>query len=156
MKKRVITGVCYVLVMVGLLVMKLLIPVKDGLDYGALGVDLLFWLISVVGAYEFTRALGEHKRAAEVAEGEKPLLTGGISEAQRWIVIGTCACLIPSFVIGKMVAIKLGSPSPGVVALLLLLAIGSLGAMVTASLTVFDHERSDLKSTAYAELCLLY
>ena len=41
MKKRVITGVCYVLVMVGLLVMKLLIPVKDGLDYGALGVDLL-------------------------------------------------------------------------------------------------------------------
>lgn len=156
MKKRVITGVCYVLVMVGLLVMKLLIPVKDGLDYGALGVDLLFWLISVVGAYEFTRALGEHKRAAEIAEGEKPLLTGGISEAQRWIVIGTCACLIPSFVIGKMVAIKLGSPSPGVVALLLLLAIGSLGAMVTASLTVFDHERSDLKSTAYAELCLLY
>ncbi|MDE7379683.1 MAG: phosphatidate cytidylyltransferase, partial [Clostridia bacterium] len=48
------------------------------------------------------------------------------------------------------------SQFPGVISLLLLLAIGSLGAMVTASLTVFDHDRSDLKSTAYAEFCLLY
>lgn len=156
MKKRVITGICYAIVIVGLLVMKLLIPVKDGMDYGALGVDLLFWAISVIGAFEFTRALGEHKRAAE-ADGTEVTLTGGISKAQRWVVIVTCALLIPAFVIGKMVAIKIGkSDMPGGIALILLLAIGSLGAMITASLTVFDHERSDLKSTAYAELCLLY
>ncbi|MDE7401450.1 MAG: phosphatidate cytidylyltransferase [Clostridia bacterium] len=157
MKKRFITGVCYVIVMVGLLVMKLLIPVSsNGIDYGAIGVDILFWAISAIGAYEFTRALGEHKKAAE---GEQPSVpaTGGISKAQRWVAIVTCALLIPAFVIGKIVSILIGKTAlPGADSLVVLLAIGSIGAMVVASLTVFDHERSDLKSTAYAELCLLY
>lgn len=155
MKKRVITGICYVIVMIGLLVMKLLIPVSEnGIDYGAIGVDVLFWAISVIGAFEFTRALGEHKKAEE--GGDVPA-TGGISKAQRWVVIITCALLIPAFVIGKFVAISVGKTDlPGGIALVLLLAVGSVGAMVVASLTVFDHERSDLKSTAYAELCLLY
>lgn len=157
MKKRFITGVCYVIVMVGLLVMKLLIPVSSsGMDYGAIGVDVLFWAISVIGAYEFTRALGEHKKQSEAEGGPAPL-TGGISKAQRWVVIVTCALLIPAFVIAKIVAILHGNTEfPGIASLILLLAIGSVGAMTVASLTVFDHERSDLKSTAYAELCLLY
>ncbi|MDE7163176.1 MAG: phosphatidate cytidylyltransferase [Clostridia bacterium] len=157
MKKRFITGICYVIVMVGLLVMKLLIPVSsNGIDYGAIGVDILFWLISVIGAFEFTRALGEHKKAVE-GEGVSAPATGGISKAQRWVAIGTCALLTPAFVIGKIVAILVGNTElPGAASLIILLAIGSVGAMVVASLTVFDHERSDLKSTAYAELCLLY
>ncbi len=154
MKKRVITGICYVLVMVGLLVMKLLIPDVNGLDYGAIGVDLLFWVISVIGAFEFTRALGERKRVTD--ENGNVHITEGVSNAQRWVVIVTCALMIPAFVTGKFVALSHGDVRFGGIALVLLLAVGSLGAMITASLTVFDHERSDLKSTAYAELALLY
>ncbi|MDE7083663.1 MAG: phosphatidate cytidylyltransferase [Clostridia bacterium] len=154
MKKRVITGVCYVLVMVGLLVMKLLVPDVNGIDYGAIGVDVLFWVISVIGAYEFTRAIGERKRVT--GENGVTHVTEGVSNAQRWVVIATCALMIPAFVTGKFVALSYGDMRFGGIALVLLLAVGSLGAMVTASLTVFDHERSDLKSTAYAELCLLY
>lgn len=155
MKKRFITGVCYVIVMVGLLVMKLLIPEVNGTEYGALGVDVMFWAISVIGAFEFTRAVGERKRV--VGENGNTHVTEGISKAQRWVVIVTCLLLIPVFVIGKIVSkIYGGDSSLGGISLVLLLAVGSVGAMVTASLTVFDHERSDLKSTAYAELCLLY
>lgn len=154
MKKRFITGVCYVIVMVGLLVMKLLIPEVDGIDYGSLGVDVLFWLISIIGAFEFTRAVGERKRVVD--ENGQTHLTEGVSNAQRWVVLVTCALMIPAFVTGKLVAISKGDLRLGGLSLVMLLAVGSVGAMVTASLTVFDHERSDLKSTAYAELCLLY
>ena len=164
MKKRFITGICYVIVMAGLLVMKLLIPVTDdGLDFGALGIDLLFWLISVFGAFEFTRALGERKKT--VAEDGTVTFTGGISKAQRWVVLATCALMIPAFVITKMVEIDIAKVVEadaekikyvGVASLIVLLATASIGAMVIAPLTVFDHEYSDLKSTALAELCLLY
>lgn len=154
MKKRFITGVGYVIVMVGLLVMKLLIPETNGFEYGAIGIDVLFWAISVIGAYEFTRAVGERKRVTD--ENGEITLTEGVSNAQRWTALVTCALMIPAFVIGKLVAPNSGDERTGGIALILLLAVGSLGAMVTASLTVFDHERSDLKSTAYAELCILY
>lgn len=155
MKKRFITGICYVIIMAALLVMKLMIPVtSEGLDFGALGVDVLFWLISVIGAYEFTRAVGVH---GDTAEGSTAAVTGGISNAQRWVVIATCALMIPAFVVVKMVEIKIGKADIfGVPALILLLAVASMGALVVASLAVFDHEHSDLKSTAYAETCLLY
>lgn len=170
MKKRIITGVLYVIVMVGLLVMKLLVPeTADGMEYGALGVDLLFWLISVIGAYEFTRAFGEHKRDSAYIDGggteERPPL-GGVSKAQRWVAIVTCALIIPTFVITKLLALSAhrtkllnaaaANLDAGVPALIMLLAVGSIGAMVIASLTVFDHERSDIRSTAYAEVALLY
>ncbi|MCM1438593.1 MAG: phosphatidate cytidylyltransferase [Roseburia sp.] len=154
MKKRFITGVVYVIVMVGLLVMKLLIPEVNGVEYGALGVDVLFLAISVIGAFEFTRALGERKRVTD--ENGETRVTEGISNAQRWVVLVTCALLIPAFVVSKTVAELYGHKSLVGISLVVLLAIGSVGAMVTASLTVFDHERSDLKSTAYAELVLLY
>lgn len=140
MKKRLITGALYVVVMLGILAMKLFIPVtSDGLDFGGLGVDLLFWLISIIGAYEFLRAVGE------------------VSPAQKWTAIATCTLIIPTFVISRMVTIKIGKePIPGVPSFIGLLAVASLGAMVVASLSVFDHEKSTLKSTAYAELCILY
>lgn len=154
MEKRIITGVCYVIVMAGLLVMKLLIPDVNGVELGALGVDVLFWAISVIGAFEFTRALGERKLVKD--ENGETHATEGISNAQRWVVLVTCALMIPAFIVGKMVAESYGDNSLVGFSLVLLLAVGSVGAMVAASLTVFDHERSDLKSTAYAELCLLY
>lgn len=150
MKKRVITGIVYIIVMAGLLTLKLLVPpTKDGLEFGALGVDVLFMAISVIGAYEFTRAVGEHKNPGD----------GGISKVQRWSAIVTCGLITPVFVVTKMLSIKyagqiedpIGGP-----ALIAMLSVVSLGAMVTATMTVFDHDRSDLKSTAYAELCILY
>lgn len=154
MKKRVITGVVYVLLMIGLLAMKIFIPpTKSGIEFGAVGIDILFTLISIIGAYEFTRAVGEHK-----APGDE-----GISTVQRWCAIITCGLMTPLFVIAKMVTIKLAHDSTEVFgdplggpALITLLTVASLGAMITASMTVFDHDRSDLKSTAYAELCILY
>ena len=156
MKKRVITGVCYVIVMAGLLVMKLLIPVtSEGLDFGALGVDVLFWAIAIIGAFELTRAFGERKKTVD--ENGNTVITGGISKAQRWVAIVTCALLTPAFVVTKMLTIRAGNATDaGGAALIVLLSIGSLGAMVIASLTVFDHEMSDLKSMAYAEFTLLY
>lgn len=154
MKKRFITGICYVIVMVGLLVMKLLIPAAGKIEYGALGVDVLFWAVSVIGAFEFTRALGERKRVTD--ENGQVTFIEGISNAQRWVVLVTCALMIPAFVTGKLIAVSNGDTRLGGLALVMLLAVGSVGAMITASLTVFDHERSDIKSTAYAELCLLY
>lgn len=170
MKKRFITGVVYVIVVAGLLVMKLLIPTAaDGVDYGALGIDLLFLAVSAIGSFELTRAFGvkpksvalhkaEDNSSADIAGANKEAAanTGVISRAQRLVTIVTCSLMIPAFVLGKIVAIKRGIFIPGGVALVLMLAVGSLGAMVVASLTVFDHERSDLKSTAYCELCILY
>ncbi len=154
MKQRVLTSIVYILVMLCLLAMKIFIPsTESGLEFGALGIDVLFTLISVIGAYEFTRALGEHK-----AEGD-----GGISKIQRWCVLITCGLITPVFVITKMVTIQLAydnvsmpTDPVGGPALVAMLAVTSIGAMVTASMTVFDHDRSDLKSTAYAELCILY
>ena len=156
MKKRVITGVVYVIVMAGLLVMKLLIPVTaEGLDFGALGVDVLFWAIAVIGAFELTRAFGERKKTTD--GNGNTVIEGGISKAQRWVAIVTCALLIPAFVVTKMLTIRAGNATDaGGMALIVLLSIGSLGAMIIASLTVFDHEMSDLKSTAFAEFTLLY
>jgi len=143
MKKRVITALVYVVVIAGLLVMKLLIPTTSGgLEYGALGMDLLFLLVSVFGAYEFLRAVGD------------------VSPAQKWLAIITCGAIIPVFVVVKMITIRFWgieyANNMGGPALIALLAVGSCGAMATASLMVFDHEKSNLKSTAYAELCILY
>lgn len=143
MKKRVITAIVYVIVLAGLLVMKLLIPATDsGLEYGALGLDVLLLAIAVIGAYEFLRAVKD------------------VSPAQKWLAIVTCGAIIPVFVIVKMVTIRFWgvefASNMGGPALIALLAVGSCGAMATASLMVFDHEKSNLKSTAYAELCILY
>ncbi len=143
MKKRVITGIVYVLVMIGLIAMKIFIPVAaDGLEYGALGIDIMFELIAVIAALEFIRAVKD------------------VSKAQRLTAIVTCALIIPVFVIVKMVTIKFWGEeyanNMGGPALIAMLAVVSIGAMTTASLTVFDHYNSDLKSTAYAELCIIY
>ncbi len=151
MKQRFITGAFYVAVMAGLLVMKILIPVKDGMDYGAIGVDVLFWLIAAIGAFEFTRAVGVRKKAEDGGEA-----TGGISPAQRWVAIVTCSLMTPAYAIAKMVSILCGSTASSGPALVAFLAVASVGALVVASLIIFDHDNSDLKSTAYAELCILY
>lgn len=122
--------------MVGLLAIKICVPtytMPSGrvIELGALGIDVLFWAISIIGAFEFMRAVGE------------------ISRAQYWTVMITCSLVTPAFVLFKMFGDAQAS-------LLALLSIVSLGMMTVTSLMVFDFERSTLRSTALAELCILY
>ena len=142
MKKRVITGIFYVIVMIGLLAMKIYVPVftKNGneIDLGSLGFDALFWAISVIGAFEFLRAVKE------------------VSKKQWWVAMITCALITPAFVVTKMVFKAVGSNASSEASLIMLLSVASFGTMLVASLMVFDFEKSNLKSTALAELCILY
>jgi len=124
MKNRIITAIGYVIVLSTLIVLKWLFPF-----YGAFAFDLLFWLISMIGAYEFMRAVGE------------------ISTAQRMIVMSTCALMVPLYVCFEILY------GMGAMAFF---CVSSIGAFVVASLLVFDFERSTLRSTAFAEFCLLY
>lgn len=122
--------------MVGLLALKICVPAYTTpkgkvIEFGALGIDILFWAISIIGAFEFMRAVGE------------------ISRAQYWTVMITCSLATPAFVLFKMFLDAQAS-------LLALLSVISLGMMVVTSLMVFDFERSTLRSTAFAELCILY
>lgn len=133
MKARTITAVVYVAVLLILLFFKWFFPV-----YGSIGFDLLFWAISIIGAYEFMRAVG------------------CISKIQWWTVMITCALIIPSFAITKMVAEAVGDPHPAELSLMILMSVGSVGAMVTAAMLVFDFQRSSLQSTALSLLCILY
>ncbi len=143
MKKRVMTGIVYVIVMLGLLALKIYVPaieVKNGnvLDLGAIGVDILFWAISVIGAFEFLRAVKE------------------VSKKQWVVAMITCALITPAFVITKMFFRGFGSAHSSEASLIMLLSVASLGMMIVASLMVFDFNNSSLKSTALAELCILY
>jgi phosphatidate cytidylyltransferase len=134
MKQRSITALVYVIVIVGLLALKWAFP-----EYGSIGFDVLFWAISVIGAFEFMRAVKE------------------ISKAQWWTVMITCALIVPSFVVAKMLVSYYSTPDKGSeFALMTLMTVASVGSMVTASLMIFDVERSNLKSTAYAIFCIIY
>lgn len=131
MKKRVITSVGYVVVLIALLALKWLFPV-----YGSLGFDLLFWAISVCGAYEFLRAVKD------------------VSGAQKCAAMATCILIIPAYVVSKMLY-DLGYGNE-YLPLTVLMTVSSVGAMVTAALLVFDFGKSTVFSTALAELCILY
>ncbi len=134
MKARTYTAIGYVIVIVGLIAMKACVPG----GYGAVGFDVLFWLISVIGAFEFMRAMG------------------CVSRAQWWGAMITCALIIPCFVVTKMVRSASGDEQAWLSALLVLMTVSSLGAMVTAAMLVFDFGKSDLKSTTAALFCILY
>lgn len=64
MKKRLITGTCYVLVLLGFFLAKVLVPdvtLADGriLSLGDVCFDVLLYAFSILGAYEMIRALGD-------------------------------------------------------------------------------------------------
>ena len=134
MKARTFTAIGYLALLAALVVLKAFVPN----DYGSIGFDALFCAISVIGAFEFMRALG------------------GISAAQWWCAMVTCALTTPSFAIVKMIGVAGGDPNAWMYALLVLMGVGSVGAMVTAAMLVFDFEKSDLRSTTSALFCILY
>lgn len=133
-KARTITAAGYVALLVGLIVIKACAP--DG--YGAIGFDILFWAVSLIGAFEFMRAMG------------------CVSQAQWWCTMTTCALIIPTFVITKMVLEAQGDSQAWLPSLIVLLSVCSLGAMVTAAMLVFDFNNSDLESTMSSMFCILY
>ncbi len=134
MRARTFTAIGYLALLAALVVLKAFVPN----DYGSIGFDALFCAISVIGAFEFMRALG------------------GISAAQWWCAMVTCALTTPSFAIVKMIGVAGGDPNAWMYALLVLMGVGSVGAMVTAAMLVFDFEKSDLRSTTSALFCILY
>lgn len=133
MKARLVTAAFYVIVIAGLIILKWLVP-----EYGQIGFDVLFWAISIIGAYEFMRAVGN------------------ISDAQWRTTMLTCILIIPSFVITKMVAKAAGSEQASELALIALMSVSSVGTMITAALLVFDIDRSSLRSTVCSVFCILY
>lgn len=134
MKARTYTAIGYIVLLVGLIALKVCVPG----GYGSIGFDVLFWLVSLIGAYEFMRAMG------------------CVSRAQWWSVMLTCACIIPTFVITKTVLVVNGNDQAWLPALLVLMSVCSIGAMVTAAMLVFDFNHSDLKSTTSSLFCILY
>ncbi len=75
MKKRIITGAVYVLVLIGLLALKWLVPG----GWGSFGFDALFCAISVIGSLELLKALNV------------------VSFPQRTVTVAFCAVIVPLF-----------------------------------------------------------
>lgn len=63
MKTRLISGTCYVAILVAFFLLKIYLPEP----WGSICFDVLLWLFSIVGAYEMIRALGERLTKAEKA-----------------------------------------------------------------------------------------
>lgn len=80
MKKRIITGAAYVVVLIGLLALKWLVP--D--NFGALGFDALFCAVSVLGSLELLKALKV------------------VSFPQQAVTVAFCAVVVPLYVLVEM------------------------------------------------------
>lgn len=107
-KKRYITSVVYVAVLLLLLTFKWLVA-----DYGALGFDALFCAISIIGCLEFFNAVKT------------------VPFSQRVISVAFCASVVPAFVICEMTGV--GGYLP-VLFLLLIYAV----VLVSFGLAKFD------------------
>lgn len=140
-KKRTITAIVYLAVLLALCVMKWCVPygnVAGG--WGSLGFDALFAAVSIIGAIEFLRAVDK-------APGNE---NSPISTPQRSFTIAFCAVVIPLYVLMEMIPQTNGS---GFLAVACAFVIYLL---FIASTSVFDHGRSTVKGTIYCVFCMLY
>lgn len=80
MKNRVITGVIYVLILIGLTAMHWLVPG----GFGVLGFDALFTAVSVIGSLELLKALKD------------------VSLPQKAIAVAFCAVIVPLYAAVEM------------------------------------------------------
>lgn len=124
-KWRVITSVVYVVVWIALSAIKWLVPK----DFGALGFDVLFCAISIIGSFEFLRAVG------------------GISAPQRTITMAFAAVVVPLYVAIQMTV------GAGLWAVIYASAVFAMCLMATS---VFDPLRSTVKGTISCVFCMLY
>lgn len=125
MKPRFITAAVYFVVWIALCALKWLVPG----GYGALGFDVLFCAISVLGSIEFLRAVG-------VA-----------SFPQRAITIAFAAVVVPLHVVMQMIM------HAGLLAVVCGFVIYVMFLMATS---VLDPLRSTVKGTIYCIFCMLY
>ena len=80
MKKRVITSVVYVVVLIGLIALKWLVPG----GWGAIGFDALFCAISVIGSFELLRAFKN------------------ISLPHKAVTLAFCAGIVPIYALAEI------------------------------------------------------
>lgn len=124
-KPRFITATVYVVVWLALCAMKWLVPG----GYGALGFDVLFCAISILGSIEFLRAMG------------------GVSFPQRVFTIAFAAVIVPLHVVIQL------TYQLGLLAVTCAFAIYVMFLMATS---VFDPLRSTVKGTISCIFCMLY
>lgn len=138
LQQRVITAICYVVVWIAMCALKWCVPlgnVPGG--WGSVGFDLVFTAVSVIGAYEFLRAIDRSESGINCK----------ISLPQRAITIAFCAMSVPLFAIVEM-AMDGG--------LLALTCAFTVYVMFLAATSVFDYRRSSVKGTIYCVFCMLY
>ena len=122
--KRCITGAVYLLCLAALLALKQLVPV-----WGALGFDVLFAAIAVIGSIEFVRAFGE------------------ITFPQKVFVVAYCSAVIPVYVLCEL-TVSQGLLAVGILSLAALVAVAVLSAVNKLGCTV--------KGTLYAYMGMAY
>ena len=138
LQKRVITAVCYLVVWIAMCALKWCVPqgnVPGG--WGSIGFDMVFTAVSVIGAYEFLRAIDRSESGINCK----------ISLPQHAITIAFCAMAVPLFALVEM-AMDGG--------LLAMACAFTVYVMFLAATSVFDHRRSSVKGTIYCIFCMLY
>ncbi len=133
MSKRMITSVVYVIVLIALVALKWLVPN----NFGAIGFDVLFTAVSVIGTFELLRAVG------------------CVCRSQRAVAYVYSAALVPFYSIACFLC------DNGVIDIPYFASsaaafISGIAVMAAAILLVFDHENCSLKSTAYCLFSLVY
>lgn len=130
LKARVITAVLYLVVWVGLISMKWLLP-SGGIagGWGSLGFDVAFCAISIIGSYEFMRAIG------------------GVSFPQHAVTMAFAATIVPLYVVIEI------TMSEGLLAVACAFTVYVMFLMATS---VFDPLKSTVKGTISCVFCMLY
>lgn len=132
-KARLLSSVVFVIVVIGCIVVKALVP--EG--YGSLAFDVLFTFVSVVAGFEFMRAVGD------------------VSEIQKWVVYVFCALHIPVYVAIKLLS-DAGIFSLPYVGSVSTIASASVCSFVIVALLVFDYSHTSVKSTGVTLFAMLY
>lgn len=130
MKNRLFTSIVYVTVWLALFALKWLVP--D--DWGALGFDVLFCAVAIMGAREFLRAMDR-------TSGKK------ISHPQRSFTVAFCALTVPLYVILELIT------GQGFLAVICAFCIY---VVFLACASVFDHAHSTVHGLVVCIFCMMY
>jgi phosphatidate cytidylyltransferase len=138
LQKRIITSVCYIVVWVAMCALKWCVPAGNVAGgWGSIGFDVCFTAVSVLGAYEFMRAISRSESGVNCK----------ISYPQHAITMAFCAMAVPLYALVEM-AMEGG--------LLAISCAFTAYVMFLAATSVFDHKKSSVKGTIYCVFCMLY
>lgn len=143
--KRTVTSIVYVIVWIGLCLLKWLVPATAiggrNIFFGSLGFDLAFCAISVIGSIEFLNAVG-------LPHGDNADSRAKISAVQRAFTVAFCVIAVPLYVV-----IQLTMPGEGFLACACAFTVY---VVFLAATSVFDHGNSTVKGTIYCTFIMLY